>query len=110
MKAAVRPLTIVYDGARNVAPNLPDEDGSLGIRITSEPFSAQLCRMFRKPVVSTSANVSGEPAPACFREIAGEIRRGVDRIVEYRQDERTPVRPSGIVKVGAGGVIKVIRE
>ncbi|MDR3194194.1 MAG: threonylcarbamoyl-AMP synthase [Tannerella sp.] len=110
MEVAVQPLTIVYAGARNVASNLPGEDGSLGVRITKEAFSSQLCRMFRKPVVSTSANVSGQPAPALFREIAEEIRTGVDYVVHYRRDETTPAKPSGILKLGAGGLVQVIRE
>ena len=110
LDVAVKPLTIVYAQARNVASNLPDEDGSLGIRITRELFSGRLCRMFRKPIVSTSANLSGLPAPASFREIADEIRNGVDYVVRYRQDDLTPVRPSTILKLDAGGLVRIIRE
>lgn len=107
---ADKPLTLIYPKARNVAPNLPGEDGSLGIRITNERFSGQLCRMFRKPVVSTSANRSGRPAPALFREIEEEIRAGVDYVVRYRQDDTRPARPSGILQIGVGSQIRVIRE
>ncbi|MDR1102739.1 MAG: threonylcarbamoyl-AMP synthase [Tannerella sp.] len=110
MEVAVKPLTIIYPKARNVAPNLPGEDGSLGVRITAEPFSCRLCRMFRRPVVSTSANLSGRPAPASFREIAEEIRTGVDYVVRFRQDDLRPARPSGILRLGAGGLVQVIRE
>jgi L-threonylcarbamoyladenylate synthase len=110
LEVTVKPLTIIYSKARNVAPNLPGEDGSLGIRITNEPFSVQLCRMFRKPVVSTSANLSGQPSPASFREIAEEIRTGVDYVVRYRQDDTRPARPSGILRIGASGLVQVIRE
>ncbi|MDR2764273.1 MAG: threonylcarbamoyl-AMP synthase [Tannerella sp.] len=110
IEMTVKPLTIIYSKARNVAPNLPGEDGSLGIRITNEPFSSQLCRMFRKPVVSTSANLSGQPSPASFRGIAEEIRTGVDYVVRYRQDDTRPSRPSSILRVGAGGLVQVIRE
>ena len=73
-----KPLTIIYEGAKNLATNLIAEDGSIGIRITSELFSTELCRQFRKPIVSTSANLSGETAPANFREIPEEIKSAVD--------------------------------
>ena len=107
---ATRPLTIIYDGARNLAPNLIGEDGSVGIRVTSEEFSKQLCFRFRKAIVSTSANISGEPAPASFGEIRDEIKQAVDYIVEYRQDEPAGAKPSSILKLGRGGLVKVIRE
>ena len=107
---ATKPLTIIYDGARNLAPNLIGEDGSVGIRVTSEEFSKQLCFRFRKAIVSTSANISGEPAPASFGEIQEEIKQAVDYIVEYRQDEPAGAKPSSILKLGRGGLIKVIRE
>ncbi|MDR1676134.1 MAG: threonylcarbamoyl-AMP synthase [Tannerella sp.] len=110
LEVAVTPLTIIYSKARTVAPNLPGEDGSLGIRITNELYSGQLCQMFRRPVVSTSANLSGQPSPATFREIAEEIRAGVDYVVRYRQDDTRPARPSGILRIGAGGLVQVIRE
>ena len=82
-----KPLTIIYDGARNLAPNLLGEDGSVGIRVTREEFSKQLCYRFRKPVVSTSANVSGQPSPRSFAEISDEIKQAVDYIVGFSQDE-----------------------
>lgn len=107
---ATKPLTIIYDGARNLAPNLIGEDGSVGIRVTSEEFSKQLCFRFRKAIVSTSANVSGEPAPASFCEIQDEIKQAVDYIVGYRQDEPVGAKPSSILKLGKGGVIRIIRE
>ena len=100
-----KPLTIIYDGARNLAPNLIAEDGSIGIRVTSEEFSKQL-----KAIVSTSANISGQPAPAVFSEISDEIKNAVDYIVDYRRDETGPAKPSSIIKLGKGGVVKVIRE
>ena len=110
IELAEKPLTIIYDGARNLAPNLIAEDGSIGIRVTKEEFSRQLCFRFRKAIVSTSANVSGEQAPSNFGEISEEIKSRVDYIVSYRQDEVTHPSPSGIVKLGKGGVVKVIRE
>ncbi len=107
---AEKPLTIIYDGARNMAPNLLAEDGSVGIRVTSEQFSRQLCQRFRKAIVSTSANISGQPSPANFNEISEEIKSAVDYIVKYKQDDHSPAKPSSIIKLGKGGVIKVIRE
>ena len=107
---ATKPLTVIYDNARNLAPNLIAEDGSVGIRVTSEEFSKQLCFRFRKAIVSTSANISGEPAPASFSEIQDEIKQAVDYIVGYRQDEPAGAKPSSILKLGKGGVIKIIRE
>ncbi|GAD05366.1 Sua5 YciO YrdC YwlC family protein [Porphyromonas crevioricanis JCM 15906] len=107
---AVRPLTIIYPAARNIAPELLAEDGSLGIRISKENFSHELCRMLGRPVVSTSANISGEPSPACFAEISQKIKEGVDYIVRYRQDDRSKALPSQIIKLEVDGQVKVIRE
>lgn len=105
-----KPLTIIYDGARNLASNLVAEDGSVGIRVTSEEFSKQLCFRFRKAIVSTSANISGQPSPAVFSEISEEIKDAVDYVVDYRRDEKGAVKPSSIIKLGKGGTIKIIRE
>lgn len=105
-----KPLTIIYGGARNLAPALLGEDGSVAIRVTQESFSQSLCRRFRKAIVSTSANVSGAPAPLSFSEISEEIKQAVDYIVEARREETTKATPSSIIKLGAGGLVKVIRE
>ena len=110
IELSTKPLTIIYPGARNLAKNLLAEDGSVGIRITQEVFSHHLCERFRKPIVSTSANLSGQAAPAFFAEIADEIKDAVDYIVEYRRTDNIPAQPSGIIKLGTGGEIKVIRE
>ena len=110
IELSTKPLTIIYDGARNLATNLIGEDGSVGIRVTREEFSKQLCFRFRKAIVSTSANISGQPAPASFGEIQEEIKQAVDYIVGYRQDEPSGAKPSSILKLGKGGVIKIIRE
>ena len=109
IEVADRLLTLIYPGARNLAPNLIAEDGSVGIRITREEFSRRLCEQFRRPVVSTSANISGQPAPHTFQEIAEEIKQGVDYIVQYRQDDLTAAQPSSIIKLGAGGLFQIIR-
>ncbi len=104
-----KPLTIIYDGAKNLARNLIAEDGSIGIRITTEAFSSDLIRRFKRPVVSTSANISGKPSPACFAEIDQKIIEAVDYVVKYRQDETQKAVPSGIIKLGRSGEIKIIR-
>jgi len=103
-------LTIIYSGARNLAPNLLAEDGSVGIRVTTEKFSHQLCQRFRKAIVSTSANISGQPSPGNFNDISDVIKSSVDYIVSYRQDDLSRPAPSGIIKLDKGGVIKIIRE
>jgi L-threonylcarbamoyladenylate synthase len=104
------PLTIIYPGARGLAGNLPGEDGSIGIRITSEPFSRELIKAFGKPVVSSSANLAGHPAPANFAEIPEDIRTAVDHVAGWRQDERKKNKPSGILKVHLNGEIQIIRR
>jgi L-threonylcarbamoyladenylate synthase len=105
-----KPLTIIYPNAKNLAFNLLGEDGSVGIRITNEKFSHELCKLFRKPIVSTSANISGLPSPALFSEIAEAVKNGVDYVVQYRQDETAKAKPSGIIKLSEDGSIKIIRE
>lgn len=105
-----KPLTIIYDNARNVAPNLLADDGSLAIRISEEKFSHNLCQRFRKAIVSTSANITGEPSAANFNEISEQIKEGVDYIVNYRQDDLSKAVASSIIKLGLGGQIKIIRE
>ena len=107
---ADKPLTIIYSGARNLAANLLAEDGSVGIRVTNEDFSKRLCLQFRKAIVSTSANISGQPSPKNFSEISEEVKSAVDYIVGYRQEEISNPKPSSIIKLDKGGVIKIIRE
>ena len=109
IEVADKPLTIIYSHGKNLAPNLLSDDGSVGIRITNEDFSRRLCERFRKPLVSTSANVSGEPSPANFGEISEVIKEGVDYIVNYRQDDLSRATPSSIIRLGEGGLVKVIR-
>lgn len=105
-----KPLTIIYDNARNLASNLVAEDGSIGIRVTNEDFSRSLCQRFRKAIVSTSANISGQPTPSNFSEISEDVKSQVDYIVGYRQDDMNHPKPSSILKLGEGAEIKVIRE
>ena len=105
-----KPLTIIYSGAKNLAANLIAPDGTIGIRVTKETFSQQLCRQFGKPIVSTSANFSGDPSPANFSEINSEIFRLVDYAVNYRRDEVQKSKPSSIIRLEKNGTIKIIRE
>lgn len=104
-----KPLTIIYPGARNLAPNLIGKDGTVGMRMTQEAFSKKLCERMRRPIVSTSANISGKASPVQFSEISKEIKQGVDYIVKYRQEEKQKSAPSSIIKLGLSGEIKVIR-
>ena len=110
IELATRPLTIIYPGAKNVAPSLLAEDGSLGIRISQEKFTQALCNAIHGPIVSTSANISGEPTARFFAEISEAIRSGVDYIVRYRREDTTPHHPSSIIKLGVHNEIKIIRE
>ena len=110
IEVADTPLTIIYPGAKNLAANLLANDGSIGIRITNEAFTQQLIQRFRKPVVSTSANISGEISPRNFAEIGDEIKKSVDFIVNFRQDDLSRSNPSGIIKLGVGGQVEVIRK
>lgn len=107
---STRPLTIIYDGARHLAPNLLAEDGSVAIRLTREAFSRELCLRFHRPIVSTSANLSGEPSPATFDDISEDIKQAVDYVCTSRRDDRTPAHPSSIIKLAANGEVKIIRE
>lgn len=109
MEVADSPLTIIYEGARNLAPNLLAEDGSVGIRVTHEAFSNYLCLRFKRPIVSTSANLSGQPSPRCFADIATEIVAAVDYVCTSRRQESACPPPSHIIKLGVGGEVKVIR-
>lgn len=107
---AVKPLTIIYDEAIGFASNLIASDGSIGIRVTKEEFSHQLCKRFRKPIVSTSANVSGKKSPATFREIDNAILESVDYVVNYRQEDDCALKSSEIIKLSKSGTIKIIRK
>ncbi|MBE6269019.1 MAG: threonylcarbamoyl-AMP synthase [Bacteroidaceae bacterium] len=110
MELTTKPLTIIYDGARNLAPSLVAEDGSIGIRVTAELFSKELCYRFQKAVVSTSANISGEPTPRYFAEIDPEIIEAVDYVVKYRHLEKGSPKPSSIIKLTEKGEVTVIRQ
>jgi L-threonylcarbamoyladenylate synthase len=105
-----KPLTIIYPGAKNLAGNLIAEDGSIAIRIVKDDFCRQMIRRFGKPVVSTSANISGMPWPPYYQKIDRILIKSVDYVVFHRQDEKKRGKPSGIIKLGKGTEISVIRE
>ena len=104
-----KPMTIIYPEAQGVAESLIAEDGSLGVRITQEAFSKALCAGLGKPVVSTSANISGEAAAKIFSEISDEIRNGVDYVCRYRQDDKTAKNPSAIIKINKDNTFNILR-
>lgn len=110
IELATKPLTVIYDNATGLAPNLLAEDGSVGIRITKEEFSKELCFRFQKPIVSTSANISGEPTPQTFDEISDEIKNAVDYVVKYSQRCKEKHQPSSIIKINADGEFTIIRR
>lgn len=111
IEAAVRPLTIVYDAARGLAPNLLADDGSIGVRVTADPFCRGLCAAVGRPIVSTSANISGEPAPTSFAHITPEIISGADHVASWRRDDTTAdAAPSTVIKLGADATVKILRQ
>lgn len=99
------PTTVIYEGAIGLADNLVASDGSIAIRICAEIFCRHLIKRFRKPIVSTSANISGEPVARIFSEISNEIKQGVDYIVQYRQDDKKNAEPSSLIRWENGTVI-----
>ena len=105
-----RPTTLILDGAVNLAPNLIAEDGSIGIRITQEPFSKELCYRFQKAIVSTSANISGEPAAQNYCDIDPRVLEAVDYVCWSRRQEHKPHTPSSIIKLSKGGEVTIIRK
>lgn len=107
---AIKPTTIILDGAINLAPNLIAEDGSIALRITKEPFSHELCYRFQKPLVSTSANISGEPAAANYNDISQELLDAVDYVCFSRRQEHKPHTPSSIIKLKEDGEVTIIRK
>lgn len=104
-----RPMTIIYPNARNLAKNLIAEDGSIGIRITGEAFSKALCERLKRPIVSTSANISGEPTAKNFSQISQQVLAQADYVCQYRRDDEEEKQPSSIVKLGLHNEIQIIR-
>jgi L-threonylcarbamoyladenylate synthase len=109
LKKVKEPTTIVYEGVIGLAGNLVQTDGTVGIRVTSDPFCKHLIKRFRIPVVSTSANISGSAAPRLFSDISQEIKDGVDYIVKFRQTDISPKNPSRIVRWNKNATITTLR-
>lgn len=105
-----KPTTVILDGAVNLAPNLIAEDGSIALRITQEAFSKELCYRFQKAIVSTSANISGEPTAQNYCDISQEIIDAGDYVCWTRRQEHKPHKPSSIIKLGLGGEVEIIRK
>jgi L-threonylcarbamoyladenylate synthase len=110
LDAAVKPTTVILDGAVNLAENLIAEDGSIGIRITNEPFSKELCYRFQKALVSTSANISGQPPAQNYCDIAPELLEAVDYVCFSRRQEHKPHQPSSIIRLRPNGQVEIIRK
>jgi L-threonylcarbamoyladenylate synthase len=104
------PLTIIYPGGKNLAPGVCSDDGSVGIRICRDEFCLELIKRFRKPLISTSANFSGQPSPENFQEIDKSLIDAADYVVKYRQDDRRKYTSSPVIKLGPDGTIKIIRK
>lgn len=110
LDAAMKPTTIIYPGARNLARNLVATDGSVGIRITGDEFCRKLIELTGKAIVSTSANISGEPSPQLFNQISPELKEEVDYVVNWRQQENVPAIPSAVIKLEENGTITTLRS
>lgn len=110
MELATKPTTVIFDEAVNLAPNLIAEDGSIAMRITNEEFSKELCFRFQKPIVSTSANISGQPAAQNYCDISEELLNAVDYVCFSRRQEHKPHTPSSIIKIKNNGEIDIIRK
>ncbi len=108
LQEAKKPTTVIYEGAIGLADNIIAPDGSIAIRICNEEFCRHLIKRFRKPIVSTSANISGEPTAKLFADINEELKKGVDYIVNYRQDDKAIAAPSSVIKWN-NGVAEVLR-
>lgn len=109
LNLATTPTTVILDGADGLAPNLIAEDGSIAIRITQEEFSKELCYRMQKPIVSTSANISGEPTAQNYRDISEEIINAVDYVCKARRNEHQPHKPSSIIRIRKNGEFTIIR-
>ncbi len=110
MELSTKPTTVILDNAVNLAENLIAEDGSIALRVTHEAFSKELCYRFQKPIVSTSANISGEPTASNYRDISQEIIDAVDYVCWARRQEHKPHAPSSIIKLNKDGEVSIIRK
>lgn len=110
IEASVRPTTVIYDRGINLAPNVTASDGSVAIRVSDDRYCRELCRALRRPVVSTSANISGQPAPAIFSDISPEIIAEVDYVASHRRNDTQRALPSLIIKISNDSTFKIIRK
>lgn len=110
LRYSQRPVTIIYDHPVGVASNVLAEDGSLGIRVTSDPFCRRLIELIRRPLVSTSANISGEPSPQCFDEISPEILARADYTVDYRRNDHRKAQASSVIKLTDDCRVTILRK
>ena len=109
LKHANKPTTVIYDNPKFVAENLIADDNTIAIRVVRDGFCSALIKKFKKPIVSTSANISGRPSPTCYKEIDGEILKGVDYIVDLQRKKKSG-KPSAIIKLTSDGIVKIIRK
>ena len=105
-----KPLTMVYDRGRNLAEGVASSDGSVGARICAEPFCDALIEALRKPLVSTSANISGSSSPAIYDEISEEVKVAADYVCLWRQDDRSRATPSPVIRISGNGIVKILRR
>ncbi|MCL1867483.1 MAG: L-threonylcarbamoyladenylate synthase [Paludibacter sp.] len=110
IEIADKPLTIIYPDARNLAESTVAADNSVGFRVPKDDFCQKLCATFGKPIVSTSANISGENSPACFAEVSENIIKSVDYVVQFRQSDKAPYVPSSIIKLNKNAEFQIIRK
>jgi L-threonylcarbamoyladenylate synthase len=110
LKKTTKPTTIIYEGALGLAENLISKDGSIAIRIVREDFCRHLIKRFRKPIVSTSANISGQDSPQNFAGISERIKQGVDYIVKYRQNDNQMAKASSMIRFSKSGIPTIIRS
>lgn len=110
LRQTSKPTTVIYEGAIGLAGNLVGNDGSIAIRISKDEFCRHIIKRFKKPIVSTSANISGQPSPKNFSEISDIIKKGVDYIVQYRQDDRAQNEASSVIKLNKDGSVSILRQ
>ncbi len=109
LELTTEPLTVIYPNGKNLAPNAINEDGSIAFRVTHEDISNSLCYLLGKPIISTSANISGEPTPQLFSQITETIKSQVDYIIPFRQEDTVSAQPSKIIKIDKNGAFRIIR-
>lgn len=110
LDVSVRPTTVIYDRGINMAPNVTAPDGSVAVRVSSDNYCRALCRALRRPLVSTSANISGQPSPAIFKEIDPAIISAVDYVATHRRNDSRSALPSVIIKISNDSTFKIIRK